>query len=314
MRDVSNTSETNNFNEMKYTNRTLPSQTRLFYEENNLLRTSHVTGDLFGGGWHFHQEYELVLIIKSYGTTLIGNHVGTYVENDLFLFGPNLPHTFISDQKLSIMKAECLVLQFKDEMLSKSFTKQPEFLHLNKLIEESKFGICFDNEIGVNIRPLFKKLINLKGMDRFALILKILDICSKQSNYKLTISESFASEYVSPTDDKLQEIIAFIEKNYQKKIKLEEIASIANMQVNAFCRYFKRKTKLSLFDFINRVRVGNACNLLLMKELSIQEICYRSGYNSPSNFINQFRIRTGMTPKEYREFFRSKLKQNNAAR
>jgi AraC-like DNA-binding protein len=298
---------------MKYANRTLPSQTRIFYEENNLLRTSRVTGDLFGGGWHFHQEYELVLIIKSSGTTLIGDHVGTYSENDLYLFGPNLPHTFICDQNFPIPKAESLVLQFKDELLSKSFTKQPEFLHLNKLLEESKFGINFENKIGVNIRPLFKKLINSKGIDRFSLILKILDICSHQQDYKLTVSESFASEYVRPTDDKMQEIIAFIEKNYQKKIRLEEMAGIANMQVNAFCRYFKRKTKLSLFDFINRVRVGNACNLLLMKELSIQEICYRSGYNSPSNFINQFRIRTGMTPKEYREFFRSKLKQNNAA-
>ena len=107
----------------------------------------------------------------------------------------------------------------------------------------------------------------------------------------------------------MQKISDHIEHNYHKKITLKEIANIANMQENAFCKYFKRKTKLSLFDYINRVRIGNACKLLLMKDLSIQQICFNTGYNSPSNFINQFKQRTGMTPKEYRDFFHEKLKE-----
>lgn len=287
----------------------LPSQTRLFYIENNLVCTTRASGNLFGGGWHFHQEYELVLITKSFGTTLIGDHVSSYLENNLFLTGPNLPHTFICDKNYTISNPECYVLHFKTELFSKHFTDQPEFALLNKLLHKSELGISFTRETGATIRPLFKKLLNTKGIDRIVLILKILDFCSRQKNYALLTSEGFASGYVQPNDEKLQIIITYIENNYQNKIQLDEVASMANMQINAFCRYFKRKTNLSLFNFINKIRVGNACKLLLKKDLSIQEICYQTGYNSSSNFINQFRIRTGMNPKEYRDFFQERLKQ-----
>ena len=290
-------------------NKTLPSQTKLLYAENNLLCTTYVTGNLFGGGWHFHQEYELVLITKSFGTTLIGDHVSSYRENNLYLTGPNLPHTFICDKNYTISNPECYVLHFKTELFGKTFMDQPEFELLNKLLQKSESGISFNRETGIAIRPLFKRLLNTKGIDRIILILKILDFCSRQKNYALLSSEGFASGYVQPNDEKLQIIIKFIENNYQNKIQLNEAASMANMQINAFCRYFKRKTNLSLFDFINKVRVGNACRLLLKKDLSIQEICYQTGYNSSSNFIKQFRIRTGMNPKEYRNFFQKRLKQ-----
>lgn len=288
--------------------KTNPSQYRLVYEENNLVRTTNVSGDLLGGGWHFHQEYELVLNIKSHGTTLIGDHVSTYQENTLYLLGPNLPHTFLCDPGFPTAKAECWVLHFKEEMFSKAFMEQPEFLLLNKMLKKSEFGICFSKETSKQILPLFKKLIRSKGIDRFSLVVKILDICSHQTDYKLAVSENFTSVYISPTDEKMQKIVNYIDHNYHQKITLTEMANIANMQENAFCRYFKRKTNLSLFDYINRVRIGNACKLLLMKDLSIQQICYRTGYNSPSNFINQFRLRTEMSPKEYRSFFSEKLK------
>lgn len=285
-----------------------PSRYRLIFEENNLVRTTKVMGEMLGGGWHFHQEYELVLNIKSHGTTLIGDHVSSYDENALYLLGPNLPHTFLCDPDYSITKAECWVLHFKEEMFSKALMEQPEFLRFSKMLKKSVSGICFSKETSKQILPLFKKLLKAKGIDRFMLVVQILDICSRQNDYKLAVSKNFTSIHINPTDEKMQKIANYIDQNYYNKITLTDIAGIANMQENAFCRYFKRKTKLSLFEYINRVRIGNACKLLLMKDLSIQQICYRTGYNSPSNFINQFRLRTDMGPKEYREFFRDKLK------
>lgn len=285
-----------------------PSRYRLIYEENNLVRTTKVIGEMLGGGWHFHQEYELVINVKSHGATLIGDHVSTYEENSLYLLGPNLPHTFLCDPGFPAAKAECWVLHFKEEIFSKAFIEQPEFLLLKELLKKAKNGIRFSKETGTAILPLFRKLIKSKGIDRFSLLIKILDICSHQTDYKLAVSENFTSVYISPTDEKMKKITDYIDQNYHKKVTLTEMAGIANMQENAFCRYFKRKTKLSLFDYINRVRIGNACKMLLMKDLSIQQICYRAGYNSPSNFINQFRLRTDMSPKEYRDFFSKKLK------
>lgn len=291
-------------------NKILPSPEKLFFNDNDLIRTARVSGSLFGGGWHFHQEYELVLITKSSGTTLIGDNVSSYSENDLYLTGVNLPHTWICDKAYDTSGTEAFILQFKTELFSKSFTEQPEFVLLRQLLQKSELGIRFSKKAGIIMRRLFEKLLNSEGIDRMILILKILDYCSKEKNYTSLASEGFTSTYVQASDEKLQKIISFIEINYTKKIKLDEIASMANMQANAFCRYFKRKTNCSLFDFINKIRVGNACRLLLKGELSIQEICHQSGFNSTSHFIGQFRSKTGKTPKEYRDFYRDKLNSN----
>lgn len=288
-------------------NRIHPFPEKLFFDSNHLIRIARVSGSLFGGGWHFHQEYELVLITKSSGTALIGDNVSLYTENGLYFMGGNLPHTWICDKAFNISGAEAFILQFKTGLFSKSFTEQPEFVLLQQLFRKSQSGIRFPKKAGITIHPLFEKLLKSEGIDRMILILKILDYCSREKNYTLMASEGFAGAYVQTADDKLQKIISFIEINYHNKIKLNEIASMANMQANAFCRYFKRKTNCSLFEFINKVRVGNACRLLLKGELSIHEICYQSGFNSSSNFINQFRLKTGKTPKEYRDFYHNKL-------
>lgn len=289
-------------------NKTAPSQEKLFFDTNDLIRSSCVTGSLFGGGWHFHQEYELVLITKSYGTSLIGDNVSSYSENDLYLTGINLPHTWICDKKVNHSGAEAYVLHFKPELFSRSFMGQPEFILLRELLQRSGSGIRFSKETGEKIRPLFEKLLTKSGMDRVISILKILDTCSREKDFTLLASEGFAHVYLPASDEKLQKIISFIEANYQKDIKLNEMAGMANMQTNAFCRYFRRKTDFSLFDFINRIRIGNACRLLLQGDLSVQEIGYRSGFNSNSYFITQFRLKTGKTPKAYRVYYRDKLR------
>ncbi len=286
---------------------TLPSPEQLFFSNNVLIRSDRVSDSSFGGGWHFHQEYELVLITKSSGTALIGDNVSSYGENDLYFTGVNLPHTWICDKSYNAAEAEAFVLHFKPELFSKSLIEQPEFVLLRQLLQKSKLGIRFSKKTEIKIRPLFEQLLKSEGIDRMVLILNMLDYCSKDINYTLLASEGFSSAFVRTSDEKLQKIIAFIENNYHRKINLNEIANLANMQSNAFCRYFKRKTNCSLFAFINKVRVGHACRLLLKGDLLIQEICHLSGFHSTSNFINQFRLRTGKTPKEYRDFYHTQL-------
>ncbi len=291
-------------------NSILPSPEKLFFSNNVLFRSDRVSDQSFGGGWHFHQEYELVLITKSIGTALIGDSVSSYSVNDLYFTGVNLPHTWICNKETNASNAEALVLHFKPELFNKSLLDQPEFILLRQLLQKSKLGVRFSKKTEIQIRPIFKQLLKSEGIDRMVLILKILDKCSKDEKYTLLSSEGFASNFPRTEDEKLQNIISFIETNYNKKLNLNEIANLANMQSNAFCRYFKRKTNCSLFDFINKVRVGHACRLLLQADLSVKEICHLSGFHSASNFINQFRLRMGKTPKEYRNFYYYKLKKS----
>ncbi|HMP32298.1 MAG TPA: helix-turn-helix domain-containing protein, partial [Saprospiraceae bacterium] len=72
-----------------------------------------------------------------------------------------------------------------------------------------------------------------------------------------------------------------------------------NMSVSAFCRYFKKRANKTFLDFVNEIRIGNACKMLNENQYSIAEIAFESGYNSISNFNSQFRKMMGCSPREY---------------
>ena len=75
------------------------------------------------------------------------------------------------------------------------------------------------------------------------------------------------------------------------------------MSVPAFCNYFKRSTKKTYIDFLNEVRVGYACNLLMDTKKPVIDICYESGYNTMANFHKQFLKIKKLTPLQYRKSF-----------
>ena len=90
-------------------------------------------------------------------------------------------------------------------------------------------------------------------------------------------------------------------KNYKEKIKLEEVASLANLSVSAFSRFFKSRANKSFSDFISDVRISHACKLLHEEDINVSEVCYESGFNTLSNFNKQFKDRIGKTPINYRK-------------
>ena len=101
--------------------------------------------------------------------------------------------------------------------------------------------------------------------------------------------------------NRLNKVFQHVSDNFQRKITLSEIASVANLSAKAFCRYFKSKTRKTFYDFLLEVRVAHACNLLLEKDMTIYEVCYDSGFNNLSNFNRYFKKIMNKTPSDYKK-------------
>ena len=86
---------------------------------------------------------------------------------------------------------------------------------------------------------------------------------------------------------------------YNRHISLDEIADIANLTPAAFCRFFKQRTRKTYVNFLNEIRIGKACRMLLDKDMSIVDICYKSGFSNLSHFNRKFKKQTGYTPSKY---------------
>jgi AraC-like DNA-binding protein len=98
----------------------------------------------------------------------------------------------------------------------------------------------------------------------------------------------------------MHQIYKFVEANFQKPIKIIEIARVVSLSEAAFCRYFKKSTKLTYTDFVNQYRVNHA-KKLLMQDANVTEACYDTGFESLSYFNKIFKKISGENPSAYRK-------------
>jgi AraC-like DNA-binding protein len=73
------------------------------------------------------------------------------------------------------------------------------------------------------------------------------------------------------------------------------------MSTTAFCRYFKTHTRKTYIEFLNEIRINNACMMLQKEDAAVTEVCYQVGFNNLSNFNRAFKKIMKQTPMEYRE-------------
>ena len=147
----------------------------------------------------------------------------------------------------------------------------------------------------------FNKLKNADSYSRFILFLEIVKWLSTSEN--IPLSNYLYDKKITDNEGKrMQTVFEYVMTNFQKNITLDEIASLANMTKNAFCRYFKVRTNRSFFQFLIEVRIERASKLLSSSaELSVIEIAEMCGFNNISNFNRKFKEIKQLSPLQYRK-------------
>ncbi|WP_240751450.1 AraC family transcriptional regulator [Flagellimonas onchidii] len=253
--------------------------------------------------WHYHPELELVLSMRSTGTRFVGDSIMKFNPGDVVLIGKNLPHMWLNDdayfKENSNLIAEDIVIHFKKEFLGVDFIESKEMNHIFGLINKARYGIKFI-EPPLDVSKTIKKLCKMPvGFKRTIKFLRLLNKLSKHSNYVLLSSKDFVTNFKKNQNEKLDKAYEFIIKNFQENIELEDVANLLNMNPSAFSRFFKRASLKTFSRYLNEVRISYACRMLLDGKQNIADICYRSGYNTISNFNRQFKTVVDMSPTEY---------------
>ena len=261
--------------------------------------------DKFYNQWHFHPEIELIYIHKGRGTRFIGNDVHRFEKDELCLVGSNLAHMWRCDPEYftegSKLKLDVTVIYFNHDFLGDKFFNIPELKNIDSLLQKAQQGIKIKGSTKLQVKELIAKLSKATGLERITTLLTILEkiAFSKEREYINTINNPGKIELAEA--DRLNKVFQYISDNFQRKITLDEIASVANLSAKAFCRYFKSKTRKTLSDFLLEVKVAHACNLILEKDISINQVCYDSGFNNLSNFNRYFKKLMNKTPLEFKK-------------
>lgn len=262
--------------------------------------------------WHYHQEIEINLVLKGTGTRFVGNHIENFEHQDLVLIGANLPHVWINDPKYFAqhekLRAHVINLQFQEDFTGKELINLPEFRDIRELIGKSDRGIRFYGDTYEKAAAIMQEIIHLNGFERLMHFLSLLNLLAVSKEYYFLSNEGFNSQKNPFNKDKINKIYDFVLRNYTEDITVNQVATIACMNPAAFCRFFKQTTHKTFVTFLNEVRIGHACKLLLdPQNLTISSICYDSGFKNLSNFNRQFKLFTGKTPNEYKKEYLEKL-------
>ncbi len=259
--------------------------------------------------WHYHKEYELRLVKSSSGKMFVGDYIGNFGPHNLVLVGPNLPHNWISElEEGEVIDVRDKVIQFSDELINNCRQLMPEFEAIGPMLQRSRFGLEFlvEGTVGEAER-LIDQLAEVHGLKRLLLFFQLLELLSTSEPYRTLSSD----QHKPLIDEKnlvwLNHAVNYIFENYDRELTQEEVASHMGMGTTYFSKYFKKASGHRFIEFVNRLRVNKACELLAHTEEPITELCFSVGFNNISNFNRRFSDLKGMTPREYRKSSRSVL-------
>jgi AraC-like DNA-binding protein len=257
--------------------------------------------------WHFHPEYELIFILEGTGSKYLGNKITRFGPGDLTLIGPNIPHLYKCDEEFQVtgVKVRAVVIYFLIEQIGTLFLKIPEAAKIKEMLDLARLGINFRSEIVQRISLTLAELPGTKGFDKIITFLNLIHILSESDEFDLIDDLGIAAK-INDSDERINKLYNYVVSHFQSEISLHNAADLVHMNVNAFCRYFKKRTNLTFIEFLTDIRVNYACRLLTESNLPVKEICYESGFNSISTFLNLYKKKMGLTPQQYREIQRTK--------
>lgn len=243
--------------------------------------------------WQFpverHEGYEYPqLFVTREGEGEIyfeGRHV-RLVPNSVFYLPPHCPHEYQAVTKSWYVDWICFdgthVMDILEQWQVNRFLY---FLNcgaerIHELMEKAYYMIKSDKQYG--------------NYYASALLYDIL------LEYKKLADNKFP--YISKeSPDAVARVLRFMEDNYQKPLKLADIAQTAEMSEQHICRLFKKNIKTSPIDYLNQIRINQAKELLSYSDSTIAEIAANVGFSDSSYFSVVFKKYEGISPAEYKK-------------
>lgn len=252
--------------------------------------------------WNYHPEYEIHLITQSSGTVFAGDYIGDFQPGNLCLIGSNLPHEWVStNYGDEVLKDRDMVLQFDPEIFARTAGILPEMAAPRVLFEQAVRGLQFygaAEEHGIN---LMRRIGRAQGLQRLALFFELISLMAETDEKVILSSHDYAPDLDAGSAAIMQRVTSYILGNIHDEVRMSVAADLAEMTPSTFSRYFKKTTGKNFVDYVHKLRIGRACNLITEQVEPITSICFNVGYKNISNFNRHFKRECGLTPSGYKK-------------
>lgn len=272
-------------------------------EMNSSIHAFFYENDCFSSPWHYHEEYELTLILKSSGIRYTGNSIENFYPGDLVLVGPSVPHYWKNDAGYTD-GVSSICIQWNHEALNSFIADSIEFHQVQTLLHHSKFGVRIHPSLEFNVEGKFKEIVDLEPGKKMVAFIDLLLELSRVPRIKTLSGVGKGLSVDEQSDGRIQSILNYIGANYTRKIAIKDMAELTFMTEVSFCKFFKRRFNKSFTTYLNEFRIRKTCQLLRDTEQKLIDVALNCGYENMSFFHRQFKKYLEMTPSEYRVVYK----------
>jgi AraC-like DNA-binding protein len=255
--------------------------------------------------WHYHNNYELSFITEGKGKRIVGDSLEGFQPGDLVFLGPGLPHVWIAEKEPhpSNRSLEMVYMQFDSRILPAQLLSLPGMDNPGRAIGLAERGLVVEGQSLNEVSEIMLQMPYLGQLERLLSFFRIMDIIGKIKEPLFLASREYILTRLKPSNRRIETIHNYLMNNFGNEIRLRDLAELVNMAEGSLCRFFRMNTGMTLFEYINRIKIDLSCKLLMDKDLPVIEVCMESGFHNLSHFNKQFRDITGMTPSLYRKTF-----------
>lgn len=280
-------------------------QTEITPSLNSYLSILHRDDPFFNAPFHAHPEVELVYVKESFGKRIIGDKIEPFEPGDMVFIGSNLPHVWLNDETFyngsNKQRAKSAVLYFNKLIFSSVFYSMKEAKKVNEFFGKAERGIKIEGKTREIVARKMEELVEKKDLERIIGLLEILQVLCESDELSYITSEGYAQPVRNGDADRLSDVYKYVQTHFKEDISLQTVSTIAHLTPQSFCRLFRKRTNKNFVEYLNQVRISNACKYLLETDWTISQIAYNCGYKTVSNFNKIFKETTGLNPKAYRE-------------
>jgi len=239
---------------------------------------------------HAHDFFQLILVVDGSGFARVNGQRIQVESNSVLFMPPYVPHSLQADTSGVLrtldVKFDVLTADFKDALRDIAYPLDDSFGHLRHILEQL-------HHEAVMASPWYRELCN-------ALMLQVL-VSIARRNMTRDISASVSKPELSPRDEGLREVLAYIHDHYGRSdLTLECIGSLAGYSSSYLAKKFRTAVGLSIHRYLMRYRIYKAKELLRYSEEPIKEIAADTGFKTVHHFTRVFSELEGMPPAKWR--------------
>ena len=261
---------------------------------------------------HNHDCLEIQYVYSGKGVHIVGDSTYQASKGDLFIINYNTLHVFFQDEEDKDGDFVVYNCAFKPEFLDASlinntnFKDIAEFLLTNNSFYEEKpvIALRIDSESQSELEAILNKM-SIEYTTMVNGYSNILRACLTEfliKMFRLLESEKCRQNTNVHKLDIMNKAINFLKENHSlNDLNVEEVASKTYLSKSYFSKLFKEITGQSFLEYLQNLRISEACTLLKTTDEKVTKIMSDVGYNDSKHFHQLFKRKMGMTPTEYKK-------------